>query len=558
MNRMSTISMALAFVILAGASEAWAVTIASRRINVRFGSTRATVPYERTTALGSHSNATRAVIVIHGADRTAVERFHDMEDAAALAGPTTVSNTIIFAPQFLHRADATGLTSDVLTWPDASDYSWNSWKFGLDSNPGPNGVKLTSFKLIDLVVQVLLNRTTYPHLRDIVIAGQSAGGQFVNRYAAGNTIDPQAELAGIHMRYIVANPSAYLYMDDNRANPGSTTSFRRLTSAERAACPEYNKYYLGLDTLRGYLLGVGATQIRDQFQQRDIRMQNGVLDNSPCAEGLDNSCGAKWQGRHRLERGLTYYNYISFYYGTDVHDTHTLDIMPGVGHGSYDAYTSNAGIRNLFDVTQEPNEPIIQIDPIISTVPTLEWYGTHLATAYDVQIKDAAGTVLTTRRYTTIDAECKYGGLCSVRSASRLTRDQTYTWSVRGVYNTGASDWSTKTIVVSKPAAAVPIAPSGAIDDSTPTYTWQPDPGSYRYSLKIYDSGGHRAFYGTYDAEDACPCGVTPDATLSDRAYYFIVRARNHLGSGPWSNALWFTVDTDFPAGSIAPAKEGD
>lgn len=558
MNKMSNVSLSLAMVMLAGAADAWAVTIASRRINLRFGSTRATVPYERTTALGSHSDATRAVIAIHGADRTAVERFHDMEDAAALAGPTTVSNTIIFAPQFLHRADAVGLTSDVLTWPDGSDYSWNTWKFGLDSNPGPNNVKITSFKLIDLIVQVLLNRTTYPHLSDIVIAGQSAGGQFVNRYAAGNTVETEAELAGVRMRYIVANPSAYLYMDEYRASPRTTGAFRLLTAAERAACSDYNKYYLGLDTLRGYLAGVSAAQIRTQFQQRDVRMQNGVLDSSPCAEGLDNSCGAKWQGRHRLERGLVYYNYVGFYYGSDIYDTHTLDIMPGVGHGSYAAYTSNAGLRNIFDVTLEPNEPVIQIDPITGTTPTFKWYGTHLATAYDVQIKDTAGTVLSTRRYAPADAGCVHGGLCSARSAIRLTRDQTYTWSVRGVYNTGGSDWSTKTIVVSTPAAAVPIAPAGAIDDPTPTYSWQRDPGSYSYNLQISNSSG-QVFYGTYDADDACPCGVTPDATLPDRAYYFKVRARNYLGRGPWSPALWFTVDTDSsPAGALATADEGD
>ncbi len=557
MTKMSRIWFALAIFLMAGALHARALAIASHRININFGTTRATVPYERTVALGSHSHATRAVIVIHGADRTAVERFHDIEDAAALAGTATQSSTIIFSPQFLHKTDATGLTSDVLTWPDGSDYGWNTWKFGLDSNPGPNAVKITSYRVIDLIVQNLLNRTAYPNLRDIVIAGQSAGGMFVTRYAAGNTIEPQAELLGIHMRYIVANPSAYLYMNDYRAQPRSTSGFRRLTAAERAACSDYNKYYLGLDTLRGYLAGVGATQIRSQFEQRDVRMQNGELDNSPCAEGLDNSCGAKWQGRHRIERGLTYFNYIGFYYGTDVYDTHTLDIMPDVGHGSLDAYTSNAGIRNLFDVTLVQNEPIIQVDPIVSTIPTLQWYSTHHATAYDVQIKDAAGTVLTSMRYYPMDAHCVHGGRCWVTSPSHLSRDQTYTWSVRGVYNTGASDWSTKTIVVSKPAAAVPTAPSGVIDDSTPTYTWQRDPGSYSYNLEIFNTGGH-VFSSSYDADDACPCGVTPNAPLSDAVYYFKVRARNRLGTGPWSNSLWFTVDTHLDAASNPSKHEGD
>lgn len=180
------------------------------------------------------------------------------------------------------------------------------------------------------------------------------------------------------------------------------------------------------------------------------------------------------------------------------------------------------------------------------------------ATAYDVQIKDAAGTVLTTRRYTPIDAHCEHGGLCSVTSATTFTRGRTYTWGVRGVYNTGGSDWSTKTIVVSSPTTVVTTAPSGTINDNTPTFTWQSVTGSSGYSLQVFNSTGALQSSSYYWAEDACPCGATPGRTLSDASYYFKVRAQNRLGSGPWSTSRWFTVHAHSDAASSSAVVESE
>ena len=50
----------------------------------------------------------------------------------------------------------------------------------------------------------------------VVIIGNSAGGQYVNRYATvGRGPDALAE-HGIPVRFVIANPSTYLYFDQER------------------------------------------------------------------------------------------------------------------------------------------------------------------------------------------------------------------------------------------------------------------------------------------------------------------------------------------------------
>ena len=51
----------------------------------------------------------------------------------------------------------------------------------------------------------------FPNLKTVVVVGHSAGGQFVNRYAAGGAGCPNPL---VEVRYVIMNPSSYLYVDD--------------------------------------------------------------------------------------------------------------------------------------------------------------------------------------------------------------------------------------------------------------------------------------------------------------------------------------------------------
>ena len=52
-------------------------------------------------------------------------------------------------------------------------------------------------------------------MKAIVVAGHSAGGQFVNRYEMSNSVH---DTLGVPVSYVVANPSSYAWPD---ADPGA-------------------------------------------------------------------------------------------------------------------------------------------------------------------------------------------------------------------------------------------------------------------------------------------------------------------------------------------------
>ena len=65
-----------------------------------------------------------------------------------------------------------------------------------------------SFAIMDSIVYNFL--TTFDELDEIVLIGNSAGGQFVNRYLGGTNLENQGKV-----RYVVSAPSHYLYFDEN-------------------------------------------------------------------------------------------------------------------------------------------------------------------------------------------------------------------------------------------------------------------------------------------------------------------------------------------------------
>ena len=82
--------------------------------------------------------------------------------------------------------------------------------------------RLSSFAVADRLLAELSDAKRFPNLRRIVLAGHSAGGQFVNRYVAVGRLGESG--AGparrLEYRFLVANPSSYLYLDGRRPVAG--------------------------------------------------------------------------------------------------------------------------------------------------------------------------------------------------------------------------------------------------------------------------------------------------------------------------------------------------
>src|SRR2546421_125076 len=66
------------------------------------------------------------------------------------------------------------------------------------------------------VRRALANKSVFPGMRAIVVAGHSAGGQFVARYQMSNRVH---DSLGVPITYVVANPSSYAWPDATRPQP---------------------------------------------------------------------------------------------------------------------------------------------------------------------------------------------------------------------------------------------------------------------------------------------------------------------------------------------------
>lgn len=308
---------------------------------LRIGTTRLSIPYLSSKPLRTAGTGVRrAVVILHDHHRDAGRALRCVTAAAAAAGKS--DETIVVAPQFLAEPDVHMHSpgSDVPYWS-------GGWKQGDHSMPArarAKPVTVSSFTVIDAIMARLASTRTFPDLRLTVVAGHSAGGQFVHRYAAANT-EP------ITTHYLVANPSSYLYLDDQR--PSSARAGNRCGDKE-PTCGSHNRYRYGLDALNKHMNVLGPEVIRSRYGRRRVTYLLGLADDDPEHPELDRSCAARAQGGHRLERGNSYLDHLQRHYGADVLCRHTLVHIPRVGHCGDAMFSAPDGLRALFPPLPAP------------------------------------------------------------------------------------------------------------------------------------------------------------------------------------------------------------
>ncbi len=268
---------------------------------------------------------TRALIIVHGRLRNAQTYLQSGIDAAKHAG--VGGNTLVIAPQFLNQSDAkrNHLGDQVLQWKG------NDWMAG-DPSTGPGHI--SSYAALDQIIKHLGNRTLFPALKEIVIAGHSGGGQVVQRLALTGHDHPLLQTEGISLRYVVANPSSYAYFSPQRPVP-----------FDAASCPGFNDWKYGMQNLPNYVGHQGAQQLEQAYVSRDITYLLGQQDTDPNHPALDKSCEAETQGAYRLIRG---HNYVDYLKQRHPQLGHRLVEVPGVGHDGDKMFTSPQGQKVLF------------------------------------------------------------------------------------------------------------------------------------------------------------------------------------------------------------------
>jgi pimeloyl-ACP methyl ester carboxylesterase len=308
-----------------------------------------------------NENITRALIFVHGINRDGDNHFRTALAAAFLAG--ALNNTMIVAPRFASNSSAPGnqvgdcrdaLAPDEANWICETQRA-DTWRFG-GGEVGND--KLTSFDFMDEIVRRLAHKEVFPNLKSIVVAGHSAGGQFVIRYEMSNQVH---DSAGIPISYIVSNPSAYTYVDDMR--PTSTALPTTIAAAapgfmppppampppafvpyaDAKNCAGYDNWPYGLKSRIGYASRLPDDQLKKQLAARPVTYLLGEADILPVGV-FDTSCPAMAQGPTRLARGLAFSRYVKERLGAN----HTTVVVPFCGHSARCMFTSDVALPYIF------------------------------------------------------------------------------------------------------------------------------------------------------------------------------------------------------------------
>lgn len=303
----------------------------------------------------------RALILIHGSNLAGTYFFRHGIAAAILVG--ALDNTEVVSAYFLdpyvgkrHPAEPGQLREpNEVVWSEGH----TSWRAGGTSVTDP---AISSFDYVDEIVRRLANKKVFPNLTRIVIAGFSAGGQYVNRYEMANKVD--GTLKGVSISYVVGDPSSFAWPAAVRplpvgdATPNSpdqsykesigkdgTTAHTEFSYGpfDAAKAPKYDDWPYGLKNLNGYVAGMSPGQLRKNLVSRSVTYVEGQVDTLPIS-GFDGSPNANAQGPQRRARGEAFVMYLDHYLGA----RQKLLIAGGCSHNSRCVLTADNVLPLLF------------------------------------------------------------------------------------------------------------------------------------------------------------------------------------------------------------------
>jgi hypothetical protein len=189
---------------------------------------------------------------------------------------------------------------------------------------------------MDQLIATLADKSRFPNLRDVVVTGHSAGGQFTQRYAAFG-LAPNV-LRGIRVTYVPANPSSYVYFTSARPT-GSGGGF---STPGSSSCSAYDTYKYGLEGRSGYPAKLSGSQVMANYTSRQITYVNGGADTFNNGD-MDSDCGAMLEGNNRAERGANYLHYIHSI-APNTASTQRRIVVNGVDHDG-DAIFNDPAVR---------------------------------------------------------------------------------------------------------------------------------------------------------------------------------------------------------------------
>lgn len=278
-----------------------------------------------------------AVIVIHGVLRNSGTYFDRMLNAVTLSD--LQRETLIVAPGIKIKEEA-----------ESDEYFWssNGWSRGDLAQNGRDETKVSSFDVVDRLLAIVADRAKFPALQTVAIIGHSAGGQFVNRYTSAANLPLDSE---IDFRFIVLNPSSYMYPDERRLSEGKVLGADDLSKK----FANYNHYRYGTEKLNTAMRRVGVERLRQQLFTRKCYYFAGTDDTK--SSRLDTAPGAMVQGLHRFARFCSYRDFVAAHDDPRWQENSQFNAIDGVGHHSGHMFAADQVRNALFRKAENAPEP---------------------------------------------------------------------------------------------------------------------------------------------------------------------------------------------------------
>jgi hypothetical protein len=300
-----------------------------------------------------------AIIGIHGSGCGTYSIFNCCNKVAR--NNHCEKHTLVLTPTFLGGFRDIIKDDNLLFW-EGRYLSW-TWGSGKASVLGSEEtLEISTFEIMENIVTDLCQKQFFPNLSSITLTGQSAGGQFVQRFAVFNTVEDEvAKTSGITLRYVPMNPLSYVYLDPKRpvnfkhseydipnhkssdaiasmkkiARKSDDAGYERMRRIYQGQLSWYNNYGYGLEQLPFWhkSKNLSQEQIQAQYKRRSVRYLIGRNDNSPYRTTHEISA-VLLQGRTRLERAKNYYGHLLDVYGETIKGKHKLIVISNAGHGT--------------------------------------------------------------------------------------------------------------------------------------------------------------------------------------------------------------------------------
>ncbi|KAJ1017975.1 hypothetical protein NDA13_006583 [Ustilago tritici] len=254
------------------------------------------------------------------------------DGSASNGARTSADQVLITGPCWMNADDgqAGAILQGELYWHRTQ------WQSGMASR-GPGDTRISSYQVMDAFIDTLFDKTQFPSLETVVIAGHSIGAHMVQRYATLKAISAN----DANISYWIGDPGSYAWLTSDRPNTSNTSC--------RADYDDW-AYGLGDSGVPPYARDRVRTQkqaLLQTYANRNIHYNLALLDNG---QG-DTSCEASYQGANHLVRGCKFIELLVRMNGGKLPATQTANFMPNVSHQDYSMLSYNISLYRLFEET---------------------------------------------------------------------------------------------------------------------------------------------------------------------------------------------------------------